>query len=181
LEELMRIPKRRSSQSPASDCDGRERGDAADFRCRDAVMPGRVTGFCSGTNWVAQRSCRLSLLLLCALVASFGAQGQVPTRCVPAVMSLAGEGDRDVAVLDMRGQWHVLSWAGVTWIALHAPEEKARCLARQLLLGASKVRSSSADTRCTGEWGTVMRIVSADPLIRACGAVPSCSVGDTCS
>jgi hypothetical protein len=124
---------------------------------------------------------RVILLLLCALAAPIGALGQVPGRCIPAVMSLASEGNRDVALLDMRGQWHVSSWEGVTWIALHAPEEKARCLARQLLLGTSKVRSDSADTRCAGEWGTVMRIVSADPLIRACGAVPSCSVGDTCS
>ncbi len=106
---------------------------------------------------------------------------QAPERCVPAVMSLSGEGEHDVAVLDVHGEWHVLSWEGVTWIALHAPDEKARCLARQLLLGGSNVRSDSADTRCTGDWGNFMRIVSTDPLILACGAVPSCSIGDTCS
>jgi hypothetical protein len=109
------------------------------------------------------------------------ARAQAPTRCIPAVMSLSGEGESDVAVLDMRGQWHVSSWGGVTWIALHAPDEKARCLARQLLLGASKVRSDTADTRCTGDWGKFMRIVSADPLVHACRAAPSCSVGDLCS
>jgi hypothetical protein len=65
-----------------------------------------------------------------------------------------------VAVLDVHGEWHVLSWEGVTWIALHAPDEKARCLARQLLLGGSNVRSDSADTRCTGDWGNFMRILS---------------------
>jgi hypothetical protein len=48
-------------------------------------------------------------------------------------------------------------------------------------LGGSHVRSDSADTRCTGNWGNFMRIVSTDPLIRACGAVPSCTSGDTCS
>jgi hypothetical protein len=116
----------------------------------------------------------LMLLPVCA-------RAQAPTRCIPAVMSLSGEGESDVAVLDMRGQWHVSSWGGVTWIALHAPDEKARCLARQLLLGASKVRSDTADTRCTGDWGKFMRIVSADPLVHACQAAPSCSVGDLCS
>jgi hypothetical protein len=108
----------------------------------------------------------LMLLPVCA-------RAQAPTRCIPAVMSLSGEGESDVAVLDMRGQWHVSSWGGVTWIALHAPDEKARCLARQLLLGASKVRSDTA--------GKFMRIVSADPLVHACQAAPSCSVGDLCS
>ncbi len=115
----------------------------------------------------------MTLLLLCS---------QAPDRCMPAVMSLSGEGDSDVAVLDMHGQWHVFSWQGLTWIALHAPEEKARCIARQLLLGGSRARSDSAETRCKAEdWGHVMGIVAADPIIRACGAVPSCSVGDTCS
>ena len=113
------------------------------------------------------------LLVLCA---------QAPDRCMPAVMSLSGEGNSDVAVLDMHGQWHVYSWQGLTWIGLHAPEEKARCIARQLLLGGSRVRSDNAETQCKAEdWGHVMRIVGADPIIRACGAVPSCSVGDTCS
>ena len=115
------------------------------------------------------------------LVTPVCVQAQAPERCVPAVMSLSGEGEHDVAVLDVHGEWHVLSWEGVTWIALHAPDEKARCLARQLLLGGSNVRSDSADTRCTGDWGNFMRIVSTDPLIRACGAVPSCTIGDTCS
>lgn len=114
----------------------------------------------------------LALLVLCA---------QAPDQCMPAVMS-SGEGNSDVAVLDMHGQWHVFSWQGLTWIALRAPEEKARCIARQLLLGGSHVRSDSAETACKAEdWGDVMRIVGADPIIRACGAVPSCSVGDTCS
>jgi hypothetical protein len=115
----------------------------------------------------------IALLLLCA---------QAPDNCMPAVMSLSGEGDSDVAVLDMHGQWHVFSWQGLAWIALRAPEEKARCIARQLLLGNSSVRSDSAETRCKAEdWGRVMRIVGSDPIIRACGAVPSCSVEDTCS
>jgi hypothetical protein len=116
------------------------------------------------------------------LVTPVCAQAQAPEHCVPAALSLSGgAGEHDVALLDMHGEWHVLSWEGVTWIAVHAPHEKARCLARQLLLGASKVRSDSADTTCTGNWTDFMRIVSADPLIQACGAVPSCSVGDTCS
>jgi hypothetical protein len=107
---------------------------------------------------------------------------QAPDKCMPAVMSLSGEEDNDVAVLDMHGDWHVFSWQGLTWIALHAPEERARCIARQLLLGGSSARSDSAETRCKAEdWGHVMRIVTADPIIRACGAVPACSVGDTCS
>ena len=108
-------------------------------------------------------------------------QAQAPEQCIPAVMSLSVEREHAVALLDVHGEWHVSSWEGVTWIALHAPGEKARCLARQLLLGASKVRSDSGDTRCTGDWGRFMRIVSADPLIRACGAVPACSVDDVCS
>ena len=114
-----------------------------------------------------------TLLVLCA---------QASEHCMPAVMSLSGEGSSDVAALDMQGQWHVFSWQGLTWIALHAPEEKARCIARQLLLGGPRVRSDSAETRCRAEdWGHVMQIVTADPIIRGCGAVPSCSVGDTCS
>jgi hypothetical protein len=101
---------------------------------------------------------------------------------MPAVMSLSGESNSDVAVLDMRGQWHVFSWQGLTWMALHAPDRKARCIARQLLLGDSPVRSDSAETLCKAEdWGHVMRIVGADPIIRACDAVPSCSAGGTCS
>jgi hypothetical protein len=101
---------------------------------------------------------------------------------MPAVMSLSGEESSDVALLDMHGQWHVFSWQGLTWVALHAPDEKARCIARQLLLGGSRVRSDSAETRCKPEdWGHLMRIVANDPVIRACGAAPSCSVGDTCS
>ncbi len=115
----------------------------------------------------------MTLLALCA---------QAPDQCMPAVMSLSGEGNIDVAVLDMHGHWHVFSWQGLTWIALRAPEEKARCIARQLLLGGPRVRSDSAETRCKAEdWGHVMRIVATDPIIRACGAVPACSVGDTCS
>jgi len=115
----------------------------------------------------------MTLLVLCA---------QAPDQCMPAVMSLSGEGNSDVAVLDMQGQWHVFSWQGLTWIALRAPEEKARCIARQLLLGGSHVRSDRAETACKAEdWGHVMGIVGADPIIRACGAVPSCSAGDTCS
>ena len=135
-------------------------------------------------SWMSKQ--HLGVFLKNAALAAFlvtpvCAQAQAPERCVPAVMSLSGEGERDVAVLDVHGEWHVLSWEGVTWIALHAPDEKARCLARQLLLGGSNVRSDSADTRCTGNWGNFMRILSTDPLIRACGAVPSCSIGDTCS
>ena len=103
------------------------------------------------------------------LVTPVCVQAQAPERCVPAVMSLSGEEEHDVAVLDVHGEWHVLSWEGVTWIALHAPDEKARCLARQLLLGGSNVRSDSADTSRTGDWGNFMRILSTDPLIRACG------------
>ena len=115
----------------------------------------------------------MALLALCA---------QAPERCMPAVMSLSGESSSDVAALDMHGQWHVFSWQGLTWAALHAPQEKARCIARRLLLGGSPVRSDTAETRCNAaDWGNLMRIVADDPIIRACGAVPSCSVGDTCS
>jgi hypothetical protein len=122
------------------------------------------------------------LLVAAALLAPGIAWAQAPEHCVPAVMSLSGDaGSTDVAMLDMHGQWHVTSWQGVTWIALHAPDAKARCIARHLLLGASKIRSDGAVTQCTGQWGHVMGIVSADPLVRACGAAPSCSVGDTCS
>jgi hypothetical protein len=122
------------------------------------------------------------VLLAMALLVPVAAQGQTTESCIPAVMSLSGdEGSTDVAVLDMHGQWHVLSWEGVTWIALHAPDAKARCIARRLLLGSSKVRSDSAVTQCTGHWGRLMGIVSADPLVRACAAAPSCSAGDTCS
>ena len=115
------------------------------------------------------------------VIAPLCVQAQAPERCIPAVMSLTGEEEHNVAVLDVQGEWHVLSWEGVTWIALHAPDEKGRCIARHLLLGGSEVRSDSANTTCSGDWTNFMRIVSADPLIRACGAVPSCSVGDTCS
>ena len=122
------------------------------------------------------------VLLALSLFAPVFAQAQTPERCVPAVMSLSGDaGSNDVAMLDMRGQWHVSSWQGVTWIALHAPDAKARCIARHLLLAPAKLRSSSAATRCTERWGRMMSVVAADPLVRACGAVPSCSVGDTCS
>lgn len=116
----------------------------------------------------------MTLLVLCA---------QAPERCMPAVMSLSGEASSsDVAALDMHGQWHVFSWQGLTWVALHAPEEKARCIARQLLLGGSRARADTPETRCKAEdWGHLMRIVADDPIIRACDAVPSCSVGDTCS
>ena len=38
-----------------------------------------------------------------------------------------------MAVLDVHGEWHVLSWEGVTWIALHAPDEKARVFRRAIL------------------------------------------------
>ena len=51
------------------------------------------------------------------LVTPVCVQAQAPERCVPAVMSLSGEGEHDVAVLDVHGEWHVLSWEGVTWIA----------------------------------------------------------------
>jgi hypothetical protein len=122
------------------------------------------------------------ILLAFALLVPIVARAQAPEHCIPAVMSLSGtEGNTDVAVLDMHGQWHVSSWQGVTWIALHAPDAKARCIARHLLLGSAKLRSDNAVTQCTGPWGRVMGIVSADPLVRACAAVPSCSVGDTCS
>ncbi len=122
------------------------------------------------------------ILLAMALLAPINARAQAPERCIPAVMSLSGSASStEVAVLDMHGQWHVSSWQGVTWIALHAPDAKARCIARHLLLGSSKLGPDSAATRCAGNWGHVMGIVSADPLIRACGAVPACSVGDTCS
>jgi hypothetical protein len=123
----------------------------------------------------------ISRSLIVAILVSLGAPAQAQNRCVPVVMSLSGAGNADVAALDMHGQWHVSSWQGITWIALHAPDEKARCIARQLLLGTTKVRSDNADTQCTGDWGNLMRVVSSDPLIRACGAVPACSVGDTCS
>jgi hypothetical protein len=117
-----------------------------------------------------------------ALLAPSVVHAQAPEHCIPAVMSLSGEaGSADVAMLDMQGQWHVSSWQGVTWIALHAPDAKARCIARHLLLGTAKLRSDSAATGCVGHWGRVMGIVSADPLVRACGAVPACSAGDTCS
>jgi hypothetical protein len=93
-----------------------------------------------------------------ALLMPLCAQAQTPDRCVPAVMSFSIAGETDVAVLDMHGQWHVSSWEGVTWIALHAPEEKARCIDWELLLG-------SAETACTGvDWRSVTRIVSTDPL-----------------
>ncbi len=122
------------------------------------------------------------VLLAAALLVPAIAQAQTPESCVPAVMSLSGEaGSAEVAVLDMHGQWHVSSWQGVTWMALHAPDVKARCIARHLLLGSAKLRSDEAVTECTGHWGHVMAIVSADPIVRACGAVPACSVGDTCS
>lgn len=121
-------------------------------------------------------------LLATALLVPNIVQAQAPERCIPAVMSLSGDvGSNDVAVLDMHGQWHVSSWRGVTWIALHAPDAKARCIARHLLLGSAKLRADSAATRCAGDWGRLMGVVSADPIVRACGAVPSCSVGDTCS
>lgn len=121
-------------------------------------------------------------LLAVILLAPIVAKAQTPENCVPAVMSLSGDaGSADVAVLDMHGQWHVSSWQGVTWMALHAPDAKARCIARHLLLGSAKLRSDEAVTQCTGHWGHVMAIVSADPIVRACGAVPSCSAGDTCS
>ena len=133
-----------------------------------------------GTSVTGNRLKRL--LTAIALIAPMTAHAQAPEGCIPAVMSLSGgTGSNDVAMLDMHGQWHVSSWEGVTWIALHAPDAKARCIARHLLLGSSKVRSDGADTQCTGHWGRVMGIVSADPIVRACGAVPSCSVGDTCS
>ena len=122
------------------------------------------------------------ILLAMTLLVPMAAWGQAPEACVPAVMSLSGsEGSTDVAVLDMHGQWHVSSWEGLTWMALHAPDAKARCIARHLLLGSAKLRSDSAVTQCTGHWGHLMGVVSADPIVRACGAVPSCSVGDTCS
>ncbi len=122
------------------------------------------------------------VLLAAALLVPAIAQAQTPESCVPAVMSLSGEaGSAEVAVLDMHGQWHVSSWQGVTWMAIHAPDAKARCIARHLLLGSAKLRSDEAVTECTGNWGHVMAIVSADPIVRACGAVPACSVGDTCS
>jgi len=122
------------------------------------------------------------VLLAASLLGPSIAQAQAPESCVPAVMSLSGDaGSADVAVLDMHGQWHVSSWQGVTWMALHAPDAKARCIARHLLLGSAKLRSDEAVTECTGHWGHVMAIVSADPIVRACGAVPACSVGDTCS
>jgi hypothetical protein len=121
-------------------------------------------------------------LLAATLLGPIIAQAQTSASCVPAVMSLSGDaGSADVAVLDMQGQWHVSSWQGVTWMALHAPDAKARCIARRLLLGSEKLRSDEAVTECTGHWGHVMAIVSADPIVRACGAVPACSVGDTCS
>jgi len=121
-------------------------------------------------------------LLAVTLLGPIIAQAQTPENCVPAVMSLSGDaGSADVAVLDMHGQWHVSSWQGVTWMALHAPDAKARCIARHLLIGSAKIRSDEAVTECTGHWGHVMAIVSADPIVRACGAVPACSVGDTCS
>jgi hypothetical protein len=117
-----------------------------------------------------------------AMLAPFNSSAQEPQGCIPAVMSLSkGAGNIDVAMLDMHGQWHVSSWQGVSWIAVHAPDAKARCIARHLLLGTSKVRSDGVDTQCTGHWGRMMDVVSADPLVRACGAVPSCSAGDTCS
>ena len=122
------------------------------------------------------------LALAGTLLRPIAAQAQTPESCVPAIMSLSGDaGSADVAMLDMHGQWHVSSWQGVTWMALHAPDEKARCIARHLLLGSAKLRSDEAVTECTGPWGHVMAIVSADPIVRACGAVPACSVGDTCS
>jgi hypothetical protein len=117
-----------------------------------------------------------------AALALLGLCAQAPQRCMPAVMSLSGAASSDVAALDMHGQWHVFSWQGLTWVALHAPEEKARCIARQLLLGGSRVRSDNPEARCdAGDWGHLMRIVADDPIIRACGAVPACSAGDTCS
>jgi hypothetical protein len=122
-----------------------------------------------------------ALAAVATILASLAVPAPAQNRCIPVVMSLSGNGTADVAMLDMHGQWHVSSWQGITWIALHAPDLKARCIARQLLLGASRVRSDNAETRCTGDWGHLMRIVSADPLVRACGAVPACSVGDTCS
>lgn len=122
------------------------------------------------------------IFLAMVLLVPMSAWAQAPEHCIPAVMSLSGSaGSTDVAVLDMHGQWHVSSWEGLTWIALHAPEAKARCIARHLLLGSAKLRSDSAVTRCTERWGRLMSIVSADPIVLACDAVPSCSVGDTCS
>jgi hypothetical protein len=122
------------------------------------------------------------IFLAVALLMPVRAWAQAPEGCIPAVMSLSGSaGSTNVAVLDMHGQWHVSSWQGLTWMALHAPDAKARCIARHLLLGSAKLRSDDAVTQCTGHWGNLMGIVSADPIVRACGAVPSCSVGDTCS
>jgi hypothetical protein len=117
-----------------------------------------------------------------ALLMPMSAWAQEPERCIPAVMSLSGSaGSTDVAVLDMQGQWHVSSWEGLSWMALHAPDAKARCIARHLLLGSAKLRSDGVVTGCADHWGRLMGIVSADPIVRACGAVPACSVGDTCS
>src|ERR1700743_2227324 len=116
------------------------------------------------------------------LLVPVSAWGQGPESCVPAFMSLSGSaGSTDVAMLDMQGQWHVTSWQGLTWMALHAPDEKARCIARHLLLGTAKLRSDGVVTKCEGHWARLMGVVSADPIVRACGAVPSCSVGDTYS